>query len=126
MATFNILAGDFTAQGHIRRNKLVLRRRLTFSTFLRTLSTWERVPIGQIASLQIATEESSKSFGGATVAGLVGGALLGGAGLVAGALLGGNKKAVTFELRLMDGRGLLGTCDPKTFQQLQAAAFKAA
>ena len=84
------------------------------------------MPITSIQSLQVASEESSKGFGGAAVAGLAGGLLLGPAGLVAGAMAGGNKKSVTFELRLQDGRGLLGECDPQTYKLLQAAAFKAA
>lgn len=50
------------------------------------LSAWEKVPVREIESLQAATEEPTKRFGGSAVAGLVGGALPGGAGLVAGAM----------------------------------------
>ena len=122
MATFTVLAGDFTA-GRLGRKKLVLRRRLSVLASLTTFKAWEKVSIKEIASLDVATEESSKRFSGAAAAGLMGGALLGGAGLVAGAMVGGNKKAVTFELRLADGRGLLGKCDAKSFERLRAAAF---
>ena len=125
MSAFTVLAGDFTA-GRLGRKKLVLKRRLTLGSFLRSLSAWEKVPIREIESLQVATEESTKRFGtaAAAAAGLVGGVLLGGAGLVAGAMAGGNKRTVTFELRLADGRGFLGKCDARSFEQLRAATFR--
>ena len=123
MTAFTVLAGDFTA-GRLGRKRLVLKRKLTLGSFLRTLSAWEKVPIREIESLQVATEESTKRFGTAAAAGLVGGVLLGGAGLVAGAMAGGNKKTVTFELRLVDGRGLLGKCDARSFERLRAVAFR--
>lgn len=111
MTAFTVLAGDFTS-GRLGRKKLVLKRKLTLGSFLRTLSAWEKVPVREIESLQLATEESTKRFGAAAAAGLVGGVLLGGAGLVAGAMAGGNKNTVTFELRRADGRGSWGSATP--------------
>lgn len=118
---FTVLAGDFSAI-QLRRKKLLVRRR----GFSLRLSSWEKVSLAEVASLDVATEESTKRFGRAAVAALAGGLLLGGAGLVAGAFVGGNKKTVTFELRLADGRGVLATCASQVFQRLRAATFKAA
>lgn len=78
------------------------------------------MPVREIESLRVATEESTKRFGTAAVAGLVGDVLLGGAGLVAGVMAGGNRKTVTFELRLTDGRGLLGKCDARSYEHATA------
>jgi hypothetical protein len=116
-ATFEIHAGDFKANRNqqFANGKLLLSGR---GKFFR-----ETVTKKQIASVEVATEESVKRLGGTLGWGLAGGVLLGPVGLLAGLLVGGHGKNVTFVCQLGDGRKFLATADSKIFTQLQAAAF---
>ncbi|MFN3474053.1 MAG: hypothetical protein ACK4ZW_08415 [Blastomonas sp.] len=84
---------------------------------------FEGVPLNQIASVDIATEESVKRVGGTVGWGVAGAVVLGPIGLLAGLLIGGRGKDVTFVAVLKDGRKMLATTDAKTFTRLQAAVF---
>jgi len=83
----------------------------------------ETIPITELETVEIATEESVKKIGGTIGWGAAGAVILGPVGLLAGLLLGGKKKEVTFVARFKDGRKLLATTDSKTFTKLQAAVF---
>lgn len=83
----------------------------------------ETIPITELETVGIATEESVKNLGGAIGWGAAGAVILGPVGLLAGLLLGGKKKEVTFVAKLKDGRKLLASTDSKTFTKLQAAVF---
>jgi len=132
MGTFTVLAGDFPKFGptvpypSVEGSTLLLPRpSRKLLKVLEVASPREEVPASEVASLAVVGQATGKSFGGAAVAGLAGGLLLGPVGLVAGALAGGNKDAVTFELTLRDGRRLLGSAKSVAFQELQAALFAA-
>lgn len=87
-------------------------------------STGKALPLtGQLASVEIATEEAVKRVGGTIGWGVVGATLLGPVGMLAGLLLGGKGKEVTFVALLKDGKKMLATTDSKTFTKLQALAF---
>lgn len=83
----------------------------------------ERILDTELASIELATEETVTGLGGAVGWGLVGGALLGPVGLLAGLLRGGQKRQITFIAQFKDGRKMLATTDRETFAKLQAAAF---
>jgi hypothetical protein len=132
MGTFTVLAGDFPKFGptvphpSIEGATLLLPRpSRKLLKVLEVASPREEVPASEVASLEVVGQVSGKSFGGAAVAGLAGGLVLGPVGLVAGALAGGSKDAVSFELTLRDGRRLLGSAKSTAFQELQAALFAA-
>lgn len=78
---------------------------------------------GQLASVEMATEEAVKRVGGTIGWGVVGATLLGPVGMLAGLLLGGKGKEVTFIAVFKDGNKMLATTDSKTFTKLQALAF---
>jgi hypothetical protein len=127
MATFTVLAGDFPKAptpliaGHTIQ--LPHPAGSTMRSF-RAGSPYESVHAAEIASLEVVGQATGKSFGGAAVAGIAGGLVLGPVGLLAGALAGGNRDAVTFQLTLRDGRRVLGSAKPAAFQALQAAEFE--
>lgn len=75
-----------------------------------------------IASVEIASEDNTKTLGTTLIRGAIGGIMLGGLGLLAGALTGG-KNDVTFICTLKDGSKFLGTTKKKTFTLLQAECF---
>lgn len=83
----------------------------------------EAIPITELETVEIATEESVKKIGGTIGWGAAGALILGPVGLLAGLLLGGKKKEVTFIAKFKDGRKLLASTDSKTFTKLQASVF---
>jgi hypothetical protein len=84
----------------------------------------ERIPVG-CCKVEPLTAESSKSMGGALLAGAAGGLVLGPAGLVAGALAGGNKQLVSFVLETEDGRKTVGQAHPTLFATIVADGLTA-
>lgn len=89
----------------------------------KTLSR-EKVPKGQVAELEIATEENVDRPGSALGWGMLGGAMAGPVGLLAGLLLGGkSKKKVVFIIRFKDGRKMLASADSAVFRAIQTATF---
>lgn len=119
MSKIKVHAGDF------------LKGEGSFSSMFKTITlltnqhsfAGEAIPISNLETVEIATEESVKRLGGTIGWGAVGGLLLGPLGLLAGVLVGGRGKEVTFIARFKDGRKLLATADSKTFTELQAAVF---
>jgi hypothetical protein len=104
MARFiNIHAGDFEKRpNHYYKNgKFYMRIKGKFFP--------EKIYSSQIAKLELATEESVISLGGAAGWGIAGTVLLGPIGLLAGLILGGKGKKVTFICVFKDGRKFLGT-----------------
>lgn len=100
----------------------------------------DSVYVSDIAKIKNASEETSKGFLASAFAGLLAGLLLGAigmalfgifgalllgaAGLLGGVLAFGNRKKITFELTLKDGRKMLATAGHKTFLALKAGTFK--
>lgn len=81
-----------------------------------------RVHIGCVRIEQL-TSENSKSMGGAAVAGIAGGLLLGPAGLIAGALAGGNKQLVSFVVEFEDGQKAVAQAHPTLFAKMVGDTF---
>ena len=90
------------------------------------LKRWktEKISLSELGAVDEVTKDNEKKFVGSLKAGLVGGAIFGGAGLLAGALSGGSKTKVAFSATFNDGRKFLGVVDGKHFLVLKAAAFK--
>lgn len=103
-----ILAGDFRAGmgSTYALGKLYLRKN---GSFFR-----EKVPVENIASLEIADPNVGSDKDNALAGGVLGGVMFGGAGLVAGSVIGSNSKEVAAVCILRDGRkflGMMGTAD---------------
>lgn len=117
MARITILGGDF----------LKGRSAYGFGTLvLRTEAhpiSGETIPLSELESIEVASEESVKKIGGTIGWGAAGALVLGPVGLLAGLLLGGKKKEVTFVAKLKDGRKFLATADSGIFTKLKAAVF---
>lgn len=117
VASIKVLAGDWgKGSGQFMLNSFALPKPEGFLAF-------ETVPMSEMQTMEIATEESVKRAGGTIGWGAVGAAALGPVGLLAGLLLGGRGKDVVFVARLKDGRKFLARTDSKTFAKIQAAAF---
>jgi hypothetical protein len=115
MAKIKVLAGDFSTKSTARiSGKSIMFPRGWF---------FEWVPMKQLASVQIATEENVKRLGGTVGWGVAGAVLLGPLGLLAGLLLGGRNKNVTFVAQFKDGRKFLGTTKNRIYTKLLAAVF---
>lgn len=117
MAKVTVHAGDFL-QGSSQYSFGSLILRTEAHAFL-----GETIPVAQLESVDVASEESVKKLGGTIGWGAAGAIVLGPVGLLAGLLLGGKKKEVTFVAKFKDGRKLLATTDSGTFTKLQAAVF---
>ena len=117
MAKVTVHAGDFLkGDSRFSCGSLILKT---------TEHPWlgETIPIHQLETVEVASEESVKKIGGTLGWGAAGALVLGPVGLLAGLLLGGRRKEVTFVAKLHDGRKLLATTDNGTFIKLQAAVF---
>lgn len=118
MGNIKVLAGDFLKGGdsNYSSGSFALKTEEHF---------WigEIIPLDQLDTIDIATEESVKKIGGTVGWGVAGAVILGPVGLLAGLLLGGKKKEVTFVAKFKDGRKLMASTDSKTFTKLQAAIF---
>lgn len=116
--SFEIHAGDFKkGKDHqFVGGKLLMKKQ---GKFFR-----ETVPLDQLETLEVASEESVKRVGGTVGWGVAGGVLLGPVGLLAGLLAGGRGKDVTFVCKLRDGRKFMATAPSKVFTELSAALFK--
>ena len=107
--------GDFPSSGGHRfiggfRPKLLM---VNPKRFLR-----ETVKPGDIAAIEIATEESVKRVGGTVGWGLAGAAALGPLGMVAGLISGGKGQDITFVCKLNDGRKFMATTTSKIYKEL--------
>ena len=121
MAKINVLAGDFVAGKHSQ---------FVFGTFImaRDEMGWtgyktENYLKDQIETIEVASEESVKKWGGTIGWSAVGALALGPVGLLAGLLLGGKKNEVTFVTVFKDGKKFLGTTDSKTYTKIRALIF---
>ena len=119
MSKLTILAGDFCVGKESR---------VFGSTFtIRKAGFWPRfetVPMSDLDTVDVASEESVKRLGGTIGWGVAGAVLLGPIGLLAGLLVGGQRKNVTFVARFQDGRRMLGTIDAKAYTNMLAAVFR--
>lgn len=117
MAKIAVHAGDFLkGDGQFNFGSLTLRT---------AAHSWvgETIPISQLETVEVASEESVKKIGGTIGWGAAGALILGPVGLLAGLLLGGKRKEVTFVAKFKDGRKLLATTDSSTYTKLRAAVF---
>lgn len=78
---------------------------------------------GNVASVEMVTEENKKKFASAAGLGVLGAVALGPIGLLAGVLAGGNKKEICFACHLKDGKKFMAVADSKTYQALLAETF---
>ncbi|MBU4495823.1 MAG: hypothetical protein L6425_02140 [Candidatus Aminicenantes bacterium] len=117
MAKIKVLAGDFlSGDSSLSWGNLFLK------TEAHSVAG-ELIPLTQLASVEVASEESVKKMGGTIGWGVAGTLLAGPIGLLAGLLLGGKKKEVTFIAKFKDGRKLMATTDSGTYKKLLAAVF---
>jgi len=113
LGRINVHAGDFKTglEHQYVRGEFLMKHK---GKFFR-----EKIPSFQIEKLDLATEESIVSVGGAAGWGIAGSVLLGPVGLLAGLILGGMGKDVTFICKFKDGRKFLGTASSNLFHELQ-------
>lgn len=117
MAKITVHAGDFgKGKGSFGLGAFALPKENSWQ--------FEGVAQQQLASVEMATEDSVKRLGGTVGWGIAGAALLGPVGLLAGLLAGGRGKDVTFIATFKDGRKMLATTDSKTFTKIQAVVFE--
>ncbi|HDC1792555.1 TPA: hypothetical protein O7W21_004767 [Salmonella enterica] len=121
MAFFKIVAGNFKegSAGYSEWGKG------SFVVHDKNRSSSEKIPMNQVSSLEVATEDSVKRLGGTVGWGIAGNALFGPVGLLAGLLRGGEGKDITFICQLNDGRKFLATAKSGTFKKINAAFFNA-
>jgi len=119
MAKIEVHAGDFRGNGMF----MSVLGSGAFTLMSEAHPAGEGIPLTEVATVEMASEESVKKLGGTVGWGLAGAALLGPVGLLAGLLKGGNKKQVTFVCVFKDGRKMLATTDSKTYTKIMAAAF---
>ncbi|MFC1567473.1 hypothetical protein ACFL3R_01380 [Thermodesulfobacteriota bacterium] len=111
MADIKIHAGDFKTGSISSGGSLTLDGK--------TIS-----PFGGVANVEIASEETVKSYAGKAGWAVAGAVVLGPVGALAGLVFGGRKNETTFIIQLKDGRKLLGTVNSKEFPKVLALAFK--
>jgi len=109
----NIQAGNFKKglEHQYLRGKFIMKNE---GKFFR-----ESIPLSEVFTVELATEESVISLGGAAGWGLAGSVLLGPVGLLAGLVLGGKGKDVAFVCVFKDGRKFLGTTSENVFNELK-------
>jgi hypothetical protein len=118
MAKITVHAGDFLkVPGFLTSNGMILLATEEHPT------DGEFIPLTEVDTIEVASEESVKKLGGTIGWGAAGAVLFGPVGLLAGLLFGGRKKEVTFVAKFKDGRKLLATTDNGTYTKLLAAVF---
>lgn len=120
MASMKVLAGDF---GETKGHYFSSAKAFTITRAGGWGFNADKVSLAEVASIELATEESVKRAGGTIGWGAAGAVILGPVGLLAGLLLGGKGKDATFVCVLKDGRKFMATTDSKTFTQIQAGMF---
>jgi hypothetical protein len=126
MARFKVIAGDFGSSrvGQVLVGPFFRKSGQGFNMPVNGHSfKSEHIGTGLVQNLEIATEENLKKMGGAIGWGIAGAVALGPVGALAGVLAGGRSKDVTFVCLFKDGRKFLGSCNAKTFTDIQAACF---
>lgn len=76
------------------------------------------IPLEEISSIDILTNENKKKLLGTVGGGALGWAVLGPLGGVAGILLGGNKNILTLAVNLNDDRGFIAQCNSTTYAHI--------
>ncbi|AKR55736.1 hypothetical protein XM25_07977 [Devosia sp. H5989] len=117
-----LLAGDWKAGTDVlvKRSLTGRWKELLLSRgFLRT----DRVPMGEIASCTLVTQENQTSILGKVGWGAVGAVALGPLGLLAGVIGGGNHSHRVVVFETADGRKAMVRCSAAEAEALLAASF---
>ena len=78
----------------------------------------DRLPVKEVATVEIVTQQNETSAGGKVAWGTAGALALGPVGLLAGAMIGGNHNLTTLLVRFKDGRAALLQGESKVMMPL--------
>lgn len=119
LGRINVHAGSFKKgnESQYVRGKFIMKNE---GKFLR-----EDIPLSQLDTIELASEQAVISIGGAAGWGIAGSVLLGPAGLLAGLVLGGRSKEKTFIGVFKDGRKFLASADEKVFNEIRTSQLAA-
>lgn len=122
IAKYEVLAGDFRREPGVYDPKS-----RTFYVRLKEkmwIIAGTRIPLDEVESIEMASEESVKRVSGTVGWGLAGAAALGGVGLLAGLLAGGKATDVVFICRFKDGRKFMARADSRAYGAIAADLFE--
>lgn len=111
-----VLAGDW-------KQGINVIRTATDIQFQNSAWKFEKIPLRDVSSFDIVTENNRASIMGKVGWGALGAVALGPIGLLAGVLGGGNKKDRVMAISFSDGRKVLLKGDAKDAEALTAATF---
>jgi len=122
MAKINIHAGDFGEGkgmlGFVSRKHLALFPPAAPGKF--SWTGYGKSLLVELSEIERVSEGVATSLGRAVGWGVAGGILAGEVAAVVGAVVGGLTTEVTFAATFKDGKRLLATVDPKTYEKLAA------
>lgn len=114
MHTLKILSGDFVKEGFatVKTKEILIQSKFGW---------WkERIPLTEVKSAEVVSEEAAKGLG----YGAVGLLLIGPFAGLAGLALGGIGKQVMLHIEFNDGRRLLASGPASAFARIQVALFE--
>jgi hypothetical protein len=120
----NICGGDFKGKTATLLYSVLQGRH--FAIDITTTGDWlsKKIPLEDLASVEIILQDQVGRSTGAVVGGIVGAALLGVAGAAYGVLASSDRKSdVVFQAEFNDGRILLASSDFKTFSILKTTVL---
>jgi len=114
LGQFAVIAGDFRISNdhQFLANQLLMKKPKGWRA--------EKIPLDQVSSVEVASEEDTRTVGRTAGWGIAGALVAGPLGAVAGGILGGKKNTVTFICKLKDGRRFVGVMKKKQYQNLAA------
>ncbi len=118
-----VLAGDWKAESPIAIKKSFLGKPVAL-LIPKGVFSFETIALGDVATLEIVTEDNQASIAGKLGWGAAGLVVLGPLGLLAGVLGGGNKRDRVMALSTRDGRKALIKGHAKEAEMLIAAAYE--
>jgi hypothetical protein len=118
VSKIKVIAGDFSHHVASRVVGNELRMQLRDKIFA------EKIPLSEIAELDVASKESVTRIGGAIGWGIAGEVLFGPVGLLVGLLRGGRRNETTFVCKLRDGRKFLAVANSRVYSKMQLASLK--
>lgn len=128
LGCFEVHAGDFKPGNHHQLSRSPLwyfGGKYREWRLVMDVGSWRRetVPVSQVVSVEVASEEAFNRLGGVLGWGLAGDVLFGPVGLLAGLIRGGRGKKTTFICSLKDGRKFLATAPSGVFSKIQLGAI---